>query len=130
MSYRKAGGIVRGENEIMGTNEGGDKETRRRGDAEKDVGSPVSWSPLLLVPLSICFGRSAPRRRRRGLGRRSACGGFFAVAFAVATFQHALTDVLRGRFDLLHLLADPGAGGLVAAFGLADVLFRLAYEPL
>jgi hypothetical protein len=47
-----------------------------------------------------------------------------------ATFEDLLTHVLCGGFDLLHLLADAGAGGLIATDRLIYVVFGFLYQAL
>src|SRR5215210_4516527 len=64
------------------------------------------------------------------LGARAGLGAGAGARLAFAAFEDALAHLLGGGLDLLHLLSDAGAGGLVAALGLGHVVGGLHHQLL
>jgi hypothetical protein len=42
--------------------------------------------------------------------------------------KNAISQILAGLFDFLHLLANAGPSGLVATFGLIDITLNFSYQ--
>jgi hypothetical protein len=42
--------------------------------------------------------------------------------------KNAISQILAGLFDFLHLLANAGSSSLVAAFGFADITLNFNYQ--
>src|SRR5881397_1458306 len=70
--------------------------------------------------------------RKMSAGDRASClfggGGRSGGAFAFAAFEDLLANLLGGGFDLLHLFANAGAGGLVAAHRLVHIVLGFGHE--
>src|SRR5688572_32419527 len=101
----------------MGSTDGDSADERN--PARRQVRLPQSMgSRPVPGPVSACLLRlrcAAPSARTR-------------VAFTA--FQDLLADFLSGSLDFLHFLADAGAGGLVPANRLGDVVIRFLYQTL
>src|SRR5215468_9619910 len=79
------------------------------------------------LPAAIAIAiTTTPDNSRAGRCASTALG----TGFGLAPFQDLFADFLGGRLDFLHLLAHARSGGLVAAFGLADIFKGLVHQPL
>ena len=87
-------------------------------DVARELGMPAVITEQYVKGL----GHSVPAIAQRA--------GPSATVVEKTRFSAATPEVLSGLADLLHHLADAGAGSLVAASSLLDVLFHLSDQLL
>src|SRR5438046_3815516 len=90
----------------------------------------IWWMLRGFSPPPLDHSSTQPLHSLLGVRASAAARGRGGIGFTVAAFQDLLPHILGCGLDLLHLFADPRAGGLVAADGLVHVVLGFGHQSL